>query len=702
MKKSVSLMSIAMVFSLMVQLFAAPLTVAAETTGNEYEKKAVPTYIHSMDNKTTTDCLFFKDIPNVAYIDPADYIKPLFVDGVTVSETKNSDGTYTITKDDYQMIVDPQKDTVYFDVYENYVNYKAYEDEQSIGGVSYVKQNPNKLQDNPNGATFELAPYHIDIREADGKVYLPMPTLADIMLPSYNLGQYYNGNIYYEYVMNNPFYDKSARYKTLDRDKSLIDYTYNELCFTIDNLYGRPQKAEVSSVLEKKSFDEMLDTYSEESKRAKNFLLSESWSEYYGGLAILEALFADGGHSYLLVDLLNISTAIDPGNLHYEKCFREALSVPEIANTPVGHAIYGAYVVKTGETTKTNAQVKSAREAGLAGYDTIKTWENGNAVVRDGDTLMYIFDHFENSVIESFKWALDYAKENNVKNFIIDGSMNGGGYEGALNYILTMITNKKNLTNDYLRKCFCTLTGNYINSTGVVDLNMDGKYDDADKGVYYDFNYAILTSRNSFSCGNLLPVLAQESGIAILGETSGGGECFISRSVTPENTVIQYSGCQKYVTGSGIGVDIGAKPDYVLTKTSVDPDTGKEVVDYSGFYDLKDIAGKVEKFYSKKKNTLKVTAGKTTVKAKELKKTKKTIRPLKIKNAKGTVTVKLVKKGSSSKILGKLKVSKKGAVTLKKGTYKKGTYKIVVSVKAAGNDKYDPVTVTKTVKVKIK
>ena len=33
---------------------------------------------------------------------------------------------------------------------------------------------------------------------------------------------------------------------------------------------------------------------------------------------------------------------------------------------------------------------------------------------------------------------------------------------------------------------------------------------------------------------------------------------------------------------------------------------------------------------------------------------------------------------------------------------KKGTYKIVVSVKAAGNDKYDPVTVTKTVKVKIK
>ena len=156
------------------------------------------------------------------------------------------------------------------------------------------------------------------------------------------------------------------------------------------------------------------------------------------------------------------------------------------------------------------------------------------------------------------------------------------------------------------------------------------------------------------------------------------------------------------MNGKGVGVDIGAKPDYPLTKTTVDATTGEEIPDYSGFYDLKDIALKVKEFYNKKENSLKVTVRKTTVKAKDLKNSKKTIQPLQIKNAQGPVSVKPIKKGSSSAIFNKLKVNKKGTVTLKKGTYKKGTYKIVVRIKAAGNKKYKPATVTKTFRVKIK
>ena len=38
-----------------------------------------------------------------------------------------------------------------------------------------------------------------------------------------------------------------------------------------------------------------------------------------------------------------------------------------------------------------------------------------------------------------------------------------------------------------------------------------------------DMNFAILTSKASFSSGNFMPCIAQEKGIAILGETSGGG-----------------------------------------------------------------------------------------------------------------------------------------------------------------------------------
>ena len=56
---------------------------------------------------------------------------------------------------------------------------------------------------------------------------------------------------------------------------------------------------------------------------------------------------------------------------------------------------------------------------------------------------------------------------------------------------------------------------------------------------------------------------------------------------------------------------------------------------------------------------------------------------------------------SAFSISAKLTISKKGVVTVKKGT-KKGTYKIKVNVKAAGNVNYKAVAKVVTVTVKVK
>ena len=105
----------------------------------------------------------------------------------------------------------------------------------------------------------------------------------------------------------------------------------------------------------------------------------------------------------------------------------------------------------------------------------------------------------------------------------------------------------------------------------------------------------------------------------------------------------------------------------------------------------------------KKANTLKVSASKESLKAKALKKSKKAVKPISIKNAKGKVTVTKVKKGTDSKIFKKITVNKAtGAVTFKKGKYAKKTYKLKLKIKAAGNSDFKPKTITKTVKVKIK
>ncbi len=90
------------------------------------------------------------------------------------------------------------------------------------------------------------------------------------------------------------------------------------------------------------------------------------------------------------------------------------------------------------------------------------------------------------------------------------------------------------------------------------------------------------------------------------------------------------------------------------------------------------------------------------MKAKKLKAKKQIVKALKIKNAQGAVTVKLIKKGTSSKIYKKLKVNKKtGAITLKKGKYAKKTYKIKLKITVKGNSNYKPITISKTVKIKI-
>ena len=112
--------------------------------------------------------------------------------------------------------------------------------------------------------------------------------------------------------------------------------------------------------------------------------------------------------------------------------------------------------------------------------------------------------------------------------------------------------------------------------------------------------------------------------------------------------------------------------------------------------DLSDAQAALTKASSKKTQTLSVTAKTKSVKAKAAKKkAQKVKKAITVKGSKGTVTY--------SKVSGnkKLSISKKGVITVKKGT-KKGTYKIKVKVKAAGNSKYNAAATTITVKVKVK
>lgn len=86
-----------------------------------------------------------------------------------------------------------------------------------------------------------------------------------------------------------------------------------------------------------------------------------------------------------------------------------------------------------------------------------------------------------------------------------------------------------------------------------------------------------------------------------------------------------------------------------------------------------------------------------TIKAKKLSAKKIKFKAVSAKNA-GKIKASLVKKGTSKKLRNKVKVSKNGVITLKKGKYKKGKYKVKLKISATASLN----TLTRTVIIRIK
>ena len=104
-------------------------------------------------------------------------------------------------------------------------------------------------------------------------------------------------------------------------------------------------------------------------------------------------------------------------------------------------------------------------------------------------------------------------------------------------------------------------------------------------------------------------------------------------------------------------------------------------------------------WFDRESNPMQVHAMNATVKEEKLASHKKVFkRVVRVENAAGAVGYSKVAKGSSKRLVVNAST---GAITVKKGT-KKGTYRVKVSVSAAGDSQYLPATETVVVKVHVK
>jgi C-terminal processing protease CtpA/Prc len=174
----------------------------------------------------------------------------------------------------------------------------------------------------------------------------------------------------------------------------------------------------------------------------------------------------------------------------------------------------------------------------------------------------------------------------------LDLSTNGGGDSAALCGILALFNNAgANFeTNNILDQ-------NRTSEHFACDINLDGVFNSADeeeaKKFASSFKTAVLTSPNSFSCGNLLPSLMKEANYPIIGQRSGGGSCAVAYESTADGLTYYRSShlCLSNQEGENIDGGVPLNHEIEITKAKMDDEAASlEIPNPKEFYDFTTIA----------------------------------------------------------------------------------------------------------------
>ena len=234
----------------------------------------------------------------------------------------------------------------------------------------------------------------------------------------------------------------------------------------------------------------------------------------------------------------------------------------------------------------------------------------GVTYYKKGNTAVCVFDSFnsrnekawkdyyagtgpmptiENAPGDDMVIFLDALKKANddpeVKNLIIDITANGGGSADIVMAMTSLIMDKSYISQDN------ALTGQRSYVEYEVDRNFDRVFDEKDKDVHYDLNFAVLTSGMSFSCGNLFPSMLKDNGIPVMGETSGGGSCAIQAMCTADGFCFQISSFRARLnTLAGENIDEGITPDLPIatkpTQVEISEEEAMPAMDFSKYFDV--------------------------------------------------------------------------------------------------------------------
>ncbi len=520
---------------------------------------------------------YYDDLPDVPCLGLSEYYRLLL--GADMPVEVNADGVYAFTAlDGTVALLDVNAGTLTCADFPRFTNLMGRlvpgMDNQYLDAPAFVRPDGLDYAD-PRPVVLDFAAYRIPVHGEAEDVFLPLATLSDLFANLSYIYVSFNGKSVYVNDDNrmDPSWRRDADYADpiyarSTRTPDAAAFAYDELCFAVDTFYGNPGRAPLNDLLKEKGLDGALRDFSDDSRRCRALLRSEKLGEYALGSRMLGALLDDGGH-----------TGFDFAEWYAEK--------PEFAAFAADYDAAAAGAAPDREArarmknTDTNIKILQQKRRKALGSGHYA--EKGDTAVIWFDSFMYDFDgwrdFYENGgprpandqmayVID----GLDRAAQNpEIKNVVLDVSCNRGGSADMVAAVMSLIADASVFSTENL------LTGCVETQRYRVDRNFDGVFDDRDAAVRYDFRFGVLTSRYSFSCGNLLPALMRDRGMAVLGETSGGGTCAVEKHASPEGFVYQFSSAMgRLIDARGETIDDGVPVDVPLTD-------GK---DYSAFYDL--------------------------------------------------------------------------------------------------------------------
>lgn len=525
----------------------------------------------------------FEDVP---FIRASDYLDFLYEGSQRVEV---EDGVMKITVNGAQVIIDSKADTLSIDNTGRLLFDGA--PYSTVDGAVIGKNEYNVITVSEKNKSFqtEVKPLYVSLKEYglpavayEGDILMPFLALQNtIGAVTFGSCMVYNGKDYYNaFAAYSNAPEKDAGYQLDDMPymkayysgpfsektnttQAYADYAYHTICLLLDLTFGHKEEKNITTFDEyftridaKKS---LTSTNPNLAMTAEMMLFMYLFDSGHDALIGMETIFGkvgsiDKSEAQKLVDDIKNSEA---GGEYFDE--KDKVSEEETQMTT--DTILGALLEKG---------LKIPEIAPLTAwtmyFEKTKPEDYGQQRLDYvGDTAVIYFSAFKDDYKRDPSYYLkpvskedeedsnfaffyncfeDIRQHSEVKNVVLNISDNGGGQVTGLVTILGFLSEDgevritlKDLTSDsYKEECYH------------VDTNLDG-IADAEDGYGGQYDFYIMTSGSSYSCGNALPYFAQKEGLAkIIGTQPGGGDCVVGTFVDAYGYCAVYSSWLKLGT----------------------------------------------------------------------------------------------------------------------------------------------------------